>query len=135
MDQQLPVNGAGALDLAAVKAQALAHQQLEADRPRLILQLLAQAGLVCQCGQPMTGQPIIYFVPQEGPVQTPQGPQLGLNLTVHACCSRSCPAAGEIEKVAVARRQGPNGPVRLLNEGRTAVDGARAVAHAIAQHG
>jgi len=134
MDQQpAPPNGNGAIDLSAVKAQAAAHEQLEAQRPQLILQLLSQAGLVCQCGNPMTGLPTIFFVPQEGPVQTPQGPQLGLNLNVIACCSDTCPVAVEVAKVAVARRQGPTGKVRLLNEGRSVVDAARALAQAQAQ--
>lgn len=114
MDPSL--NGHGAVDLAAVKAAAQAHEQLEAQRPALAIQLLTQSGLICRCGAPMSSVPVYYFTAVEGEVQTPAGPQLGVNLVGEACCQPGCPVAVELERTADAKRNGPTGKVTLLGQ-------------------
>lgn len=118
MDQ--PVNGHGAVDLAAVKAAAAQKEQLDAQRGDLEAQPLTQAGLQCPCGERIRGCPTVYYGLVEGQVPTPQGPQLGLNLVMHTCCSTTCPAAMACELEAVARRRGPAGEITWLDERRAA---------------
>ena len=109
-----PVNGsAGAVDLGALKAQALQRHQVDQQRDQLTGQLLTQAGLMCPCGQRIRAVPTLYFSVIEGP--TPQGP-IGLNILVHTCCSRECQVAKQLEDQAIARRDGPAGRVTWLDE-------------------
>ncbi len=122
MAQQAPtVNGAGAIDLNAVKAHAQAQASLEAQKDALTVQLLRQSGLICGCGRPLPTEPLLYFRVEQGPVQTPQGPQVGLNLAVHACCSSTCAAGAELEQTAAARRHGQAGEIVLLAAGNAAI--------------
>lgn len=112
------VNG-HAVDLAAVKAAAEQRQALEAQREQLTNQLLAQSGLLCACGERIRDG-VVYFLIVEGPVQTAQGPQVGLNLIGHTFHSRECPHAILAETQAIARRPASGGPVVWLDERRAA---------------
>lgn len=114
-----PVNGA-AVDLAQVKAAADQRAAIEAHREQLEAQLLTQAGLACPCGQRIRDKAVIYFAIAETMVPTPTGPAPALNLVAVTCCSRHCPAALANEAGALARRDGPAGPVVWLDERRAA---------------
>lgn len=103
-----PVNGA--VDLAALKAQAQMREQLEAQREEISDQLLTQVGLRCQCGNRIRGEAVIYFVVVDALIPTQQGPQPGFNLAGFTCCSDQ----------AIARRDGPAGRVTWLDERRAA---------------
>jgi hypothetical protein len=114
------VNGAGAVDLAALKAQAAQKEAFAEQREQLAAQLLAQAGLLCPCGERIRGDAVIYFTLVEAAVPTPQGTQLGLQLVGMTCCSQTCAQAVLLEQQAIARRNGPAGRVTWLDERRAA---------------
>ncbi len=115
-----PLNGRGAVDLAALKAQAQQREQLEAQREQITDQLLTQVGLRCPCGQRIRSDAYVYFMLIDQIVPTPEGPAPGLNLQAVTCCSRSCPPAILLEAQAVARRDGLVGRVTWLDERRAA---------------
>jgi hypothetical protein len=108
-----PVNGAGAVDLSALKATAAEREQLAAS-------LLMQAGLLCQCGERIRGEAVVYFALLEGPVPTAQGPQPGIRVEARTLCSRTCVHAPAFEATALARRDGLAGRITWLDERRAA---------------
>lgn len=115
-----PVNGHGAVDLAAVKQLAEQRERLAEHRDQLTSQLLTQIGLICPCGQRIRGEAVIYFDVLEQVRPTPQGPQVDLQLLARTFHSRQCPHAIIAEASAIAMRNGPAGRVTWLDERRAA---------------
>jgi hypothetical protein len=114
------VNGAGAVDLAAVKQAAQQREQVAQNAEQIVSQLLHQAGLVCPCGERVRGEAVIYFVLGEETRPTPVGPQVGLALRAITFHSRQCSHALVAEATALARRDGPAGRITWLDEKRAA---------------
>lgn len=114
------VNGAGAVDLGAVKQAASQREQLAQNAGQIAGQLLAQAGLICACGERVRGDAVIYYALGEETRPTPAGPQVGLALRAVTFHSRRCPHAVAAEQTALARRDGPAGRVTWLDEKRVA---------------
>lgn len=113
-----PVNGRGAVDLGAVKAQAQQREQIEEHRAQLVGQLLVKAGLVCPCGERIRSEPVTYFALGEQQTRTPQGPRVELVLRAFTFHSRACEHAIAAEQTAIARRRGAAGEVTWLDEQR-----------------
>jgi hypothetical protein len=114
------VNGAGAVDLAAVKQAAQQREQVQQNAGQIASQLLAQAGLVCPCGERVRSEAVIYFALGEETRPTPAGPQVGISLRAVTFHSRQCPLAVVAEQTALARRDGPAGRITWLDERRAA---------------
>lgn len=107
------VNGFNAVDLSALKAT-------EEERVAQARHASMQAGLLCPCGERIRGEAIIYFVPAEVAVQTPQGVQKIPQLQAYTIHSRSCHLAIALEAQALCRREGPAGRITWLDEQRAA---------------
>lgn len=115
-----PVNG-HVVDLGQMKQAAQAREQFEEQREQMTRQILTQAGLQCPCGERIRAIPTLFFTVAEAMIPTEQGPQPGLNLQVHTCCSRDCSAALIVQQTAIARRDGVAGRVAWLDERRAAI--------------
>lgn len=103
---------AGAVDLAARKAQAEQQQQINASRDRLIHQQLLHAGLVCSgCGSRIEGSGVVYFVLTDERVDTPTGPQIVPKVNQQMLCSKSCTLAPLAHERSFAHRDGPAGRI------------------------
>ncbi len=114
------INGHGVVDLGAVKQAAAQREQVAANAQQIASGLLAQAGLLCPCGERVRGEAVVYFVLGEETMPTPAGPQVGLSLRAVTFHSRECPLAAVAEQTAIARRDGPAGRITWLDEKRAA---------------
>lgn len=92
-----PVNGAGAVDLAALK-NAPSDQQ----RAQAIHEALQNLSLVCDCGVLIErgGQEVVIVA--IGIMDTPRGPAQGMNVSRRAFCSAGCEHFGAFERAAIA---------------------------------
>ena len=99
---------AGAVDLSTL--------HVDQERKHAVTdQWLRSVGLIGPCGKRIHGAGVTYFVAVEGPIQPPNGIELGLQTAIHVACSRECDAGKQLEEIAIARR-GEYGRVTWLDE-------------------